>query len=312
MSVPDYQTLMLPVLRLAKDGETSISHCVEKIAKEFSLNEEDLEELLPSGKQSVIANRAHWAKFYLVKAGLLKPTRRGYFEVADRGRTALAQGLDRIDNKYLDQFEEFRVFRAKSTPTNGGSNGSRVAPTETATPVEQIETAYEMLTEQLKSELLERILAARPEFFEQTIVDLMMAMGYGGATDAGKRLGRSGDGGIDGLINEDVLGLDSIYLQAKRYAPDNTIGVEKIREFAGSLDERSAVKGVFVTTSRFAQGARDYAARSPKKLVLIDGDELTRLLVRYGVGVRTTRTIELKKLDFDYFDVDDSSGVGAG
>lgn len=306
MSIPDYQTLMLPVLRLAAAGETDIRHCTEGIAKDFQLSPEELQELLPSGKQTVLSNRTHWAKTYLVKAGLLRMTRRGRFAATQRGTEVLAKNPSRIDNALLSRFVEFQAFRARSAakPQDDVERQLDIAPAiERATPEERIEAAYREINEELRTLLLERIVAAEPAFFETLIIDLMIAMGYGGsAREAGQRLGRSGDGGVDGLINEDILGLDSIYLQAKRYASGNVIGVEKVREFAGSLVERGASKGVFVTTSRFAQGATTYAERIPQRLILIDGDKLTHLMLRHNVGVRATRIIELKKLDLDYFD----------
>jgi restriction system protein len=307
MTIPDYQTLMLPALRMAAKGEISIRDCVEVLAKEFQLSDEERAELLPSGKQTTFSNRVHWAKTYLVHAGLLEMTRRAHFKANERGRSVLAENPARIDNAYLDRFEEFRAFRARSGGRRREEGRGDVAtgriPTQQATPEEQIEAAYEEITDELRGELLDRIVDASPAFFEQVIIDLMVAMGYGGSgAEAAKRVGRSGDGGIDGLINEDILGLDNIYLQAKRYAPGTGIGVEKVREFAGSLVERGASKGVFVTTSHFAGGAKDYAERIPQKLILIDGDMLTKLMIRHGVGVRTTRTVELKKLDLDYFE----------
>lgn len=308
MVIPDYQTLMLPVLRLATAGETDVKHCMEAIAKDFNLSPDDLQALVPSGKQTVLSNRTHWAKTYLVKAGLLRITARGRFVATPRGIDVLAENPSRIDNALLERFAEFHAFRARSTAKsgNGVEKPSDPAPaTEQSTPEERIEAAYAEINAELRGLLLERIVAATPPFFEALIIDLMIAMGYGGsAPEAGQRLGRSGDGGVDGLINEDVLGLDSIYLQAKRYAPGNVIGVEKVREFAGSLVERGANKGVFVTTSHFAPGARAYAERIPQRLILIDGDSLTRLMLRHNVGVRATRVIELKKLDLDYFDED--------
>jgi restriction system protein len=307
MTIPDYQTLMLPVLRVAARGEISIRDCIEALANEFQLSEEERAELLPSGKQTTFSNRVHWAKTYLVHAGLLEMTRRAHFKANERGRSVLAENPARIDNAYLERFEEFRAFRTKSAGRRRDQGGGDIAtgrvPTQQATPEEQIEAAYEEISDELRGELLDRIVDASPAFFEQVIVDLMVAMGYGGSgSEAARRVGRSGDGGIDGLINEDILGLDNIYLQAKRYKPGNGIGVEKVREFAGSLVERGANKGVFVTTSHFAGGAKDYAERIPQKLILIDGDMLTKLMIRNGVGVRTTRTIELKKLDLDYFE----------
>ena len=293
MAVPDYQTLMLPVLEYGARGETS--------------------ELLPSGKQAVFANRVHWAKTYLIHAGLLEATRRAHFRVTPRGSEVLARRPDRVDNELLMHFAEFRDFRERSRSRLGNGGGlepiSEVLSTAdlapSATPEERIELAYTEITNQLRATLLERISKGTPQFFEQVIVDLLTSMGYGGSrANAGRRVGKTADGGIDGVINEDPLGLDSVYLQAKRYAPGNTIGVDKVREFAGSLVERGATKGVFVTTSQFAPAAKAYAGRIPQKLVLISGEELTRLMVQYGVGVRTDRTIELRKLDLDYFEED--------
>lgn len=297
---------MLPVLRLAAAGEAGIRHCTETIATDFHLTPEELQELLPSGKQTVLSNRTQWAKSYLVKAGLLRITGRGRFVATQRGIEVLAANPSRIDNAVLSRFPEFQAFRARSTgkPSNVAEPPLEgAAAIDRSTPEERIEAAHAEINAELRSVLLERIVAAKPTFFEALIINLMIAMGYGGsAPEAGQRLGRSGDGGVDGLINEDVLGLNSIYLQAKRYAPGNAIGVEKVREFAGSLVERGANKGVFVTTSHFASGAIAYAERIPQRLILIDGETLTRLMLRYNVGVRATLVIELKKLDLDYFE----------
>jgi restriction system protein len=224
----------------------------------------------------------------------------------------LARGLTRLDNTTLQEFPEFQEFRRRSSTSPASTASGALAPivvsADCSTPEERIEAAYHEIVAELGAQLLERIRCAKPEFFEALIVDLMIAMGYGGSRpEAGQRLGKSGDGGVDGLISEDILGLDSIYLQAKRHAPGNVIGVEKVREFAGALVERGASKGVFVTTSDFASGAKAYAERIPQKLILINGDELTRLMVRYNVGIRVSRHIELKKIDLDYFDEDEQS-----
>jgi restriction system protein len=212
---------------------------------------------------------------------------------------------DHIDNGVLSQFPEFQAFRKRSREGAAGDGAipallPPAAADDVGTPEERIEAAFREVETALRQELLVRIAVADPTFFEHLVIDLMIAMGYGGS-GSGRHLGKTSDGGVDGVINGDALGLDIVYLQAKRYAPGNGIGVDKVREFAGALDERGAVKGVFVATSHFAPQARQYAERSPKRLILIDGEELTRLLVRYGVGVRTFRTIELKKIDFDYF-----------
>jgi restriction system protein len=300
MAVPDFQTMMLPVLRAAGRGEVRVQTLVSDIASEFTLGDDDLTETLPSGTQRTIINRLSWAVVYLTKAGLLSRQRRGVYELTLRGRAVLERPLAKIDIRFLSQFDEFERFRTGAAEQPGAmAEAALVVPA--GTPEERIDAAFAESVAALKDELLDRVRAMQPTGFERLILELMLAMGYG-AAGSGEHVGRSRDGGIDGVINEDVLGLDVIYLQAKRYAEGNGIGVEKIREFAGSLDERGATKGVFVTTSHFAPPARAYAERSPKRLVLIDGDELSRLLIRSGVGVRLTRTIALKRVDGEYFD----------
>lgn len=316
MPLPDYQSLMLPVLQLAAAGETDVRRCADAIARQLRLDGEALAAMLPSGKETVFLNRIRWAKTYLDKAGLLKKAGRGRFVATPGGIEVVASRPQRIDNAYLERFPEYQAFRRRAgeqpgevpAAGSGGSAGTIAAtlPAEgAATPEERIEAAQREIEAELRAQLLERIIAAPPAFFEAMIVDLMVAMGYGGTVaEAGQRVGRSGDGGIDGLVNQDVLGLDTVYLQAKRYAPGNVVGVDKVREFAGALVERGAGKGVFVTTSHFAAGASWYTDRIPQRLILIDGDKLTDLLFRYNIGVRTTRTIELKRLDLDYFEED--------
>jgi len=302
MPIPDFQTLMLPVLRIANGGEVRAADAVDRLADEFHLTPEERAELLPSGGQAKIANRVHWAITYLVKAGLLSRPRRGVFAITERGREVLANPPARIDIHFLSRFDGFDQFRTKSSGEIEGERSAEPSATlAVGTPDERIEAAFNEWNAALRSELLDRIQAMHPTRFEKLIIDLLLGMGYG-AGGSSKHLGRTSDGGVDGVINEDVLGLDIIYLQAKRYAAGNAIGVEKIREFAGALDERGATKGVFVTTSHFAPQARAYAQRSPKRLVLIDGEELTRLMVQYGIGVRVYRTLEMKKLDTDYFE----------
>lgn len=300
MPVPDYQTLMLPVLCVAAKGEIHARDVIARLSEELGLSEEDRQQMLPSGKVTLMANRVHWAATYLVKAGLLHRPRRGYLDVTERGRSVLAERPGSIDAAFLRRFPEFCSFVGyeHKSPENGMQ--SLPPPPAAGTPEERIEQAAEELTADLATTLLDRVLTASPTFFEQLIIDLMNAMGYGGSGSS-RRVGRSGDGGIDGVINEDVLGLDIVCLQAKRYAPGNSIGPDKIREFAGSLDERGATKGVFVTTSCFTAQALLYAERSPKRLILIDGERLAKLMIRYGVGVRTSRTFELRKIDLDYF-----------
>lgn len=308
MSVPGYQTFMLPLLRLAAQGEVQIKDCIDKIAQELRLPETDINEPLPSGKQTRFANRVHWAKTYLAQAGLVETTGRGRFKASERGLDVLRSNPPNIDNDYLAQFPEFREFKSRRSVDDEAvpAAPSAIAASSPATPEELIEQAYDDITDELRATLLERIMAATPAFFEALIVDLLLKMGYGGSREeAGKPVGGAGDGGIDGVINEDALGLDVVYLQAKRYAPDNHVTPDQMRGFSGALLQRGASKGVFVTTSKFTPQAREFA-RSIKqqRIVLIDGDELTKLLVKHGVGVRTERTLELKKIDLDYFDED--------
>ena len=282
------------------------------IAQKYNLAEEEIQERIPSGTATILANRVHWAITYLVQAGLLTRPRRAVVIATDRGRGTYQKYADRIDNAILSQFDEFKDFKNRSRTNNKKSNNQTdqcekdlTQQLIEETPEERIQAASDELNEALREELLTRIVAADPTFFEHLIIDLMLAMGYGGS-GAGRHLGKTADGGVDGVINEDPLGLSIVFLQAKRYSPGNTVGVGQIREFAGALDEKGAVKGVFVTTSNFAGPALEYAERSPKRLILIDGLELTRLLVRYGVGVRELRKVTLCKLDEDYFSIFDA------
>lgn len=308
MAIPDYQSLMRPVLENAADKEIAAKDVIQKIAYQFQMSDEEIAQTIPSGRTTTLANRVHWAITYMVQAGLLERPRRAVIVATDRGVTALEKHPERIDNQVLNAFAEFRAFKERSRTTAKPETSKEThrehtigsAEFEAATPEERIEAAADELNTALRQELLTRIVAAHPTFFEHLIIDLMLAMGYGGS-GAGKHLGRTADGGVDGIINEDPLGLDIVFLQAKRYTPGNPVSVNQVREFAGTLDERGAIKGVFVTTSNFANSARTYAERSPKRLILIDGDELTRLLSLYGVGVRSFRRLDLKKIDEDYF-----------
>ena len=316
MPIPDYQTLMRPMLCLVAEAERSVRECVEILADKFDLTEEEREERLPSGRQKLVYNRAHWAAFYMVKAGLLERPRRGFIVATSRGRDVLRDFPDRVDNSVLAHFAEFQTFLRRSRGQDEGlaelgrlSDSLSVSvedrEIDRGTPEDRVRSAANELNATLEEDLVERIVAADPTFFEHLIIDLMVAMGYGGP-GSGRHLGKTSDGGVDGIIRADPLGLDIVFLQAKRYSPGNGIGVDKIREFAGALDERGALKGVFVTTSHFGSSARQYADRSPKRLILIDGEELARLLIAYGVGVRTFETIQLKRIDLDYFTPGDS------
>jgi restriction system protein len=303
---------MRPLLAFGADGhERNIQAAIAALGKEFSLTDEDRALMVPSGKQTVLANRVHWARTYLDKAGALERTRRSHFRVTDRGRALLKNLPDKIDVKALKQFPEFMAFHAPGPATEAGIPGEpptspvgqMPADLPEVTPEEAIEGAEEAIRATLSGQLLSRIAELSPAFFERLVVDLIVAMGYGGSRQTvAKRLGKSGDEGIDGVVNEDPLGLDMVYIQAKRYAADNTVGRERIQQFAGALVGQAASKGVFVTTSSFTKQAKDYAEKVPQRIVLIDGAELTRLMLQYGVGVRTERVVEIKRLDLDYFD----------
>lgn len=303
MAIPDYQTLMLPVLRSAAFGEVRMAEVIERLAQDSNLSDEEKTELLPSGKQTTFSNRVHWAKTYLVKAGLLESTRRGHVKITERGTSALAQNPIRIDNDFLSQFEEFREFRRRSRERARASASSEVSEeVELQTPDEVIRQAHDQIELTLSKELLDRILNSPPAFFEKVVINLLVEMGYGGSVEnAGRALGRSGDGGVDGVIDQDPLGLDRVYIQAKRYGRGNPVSAPEIRDFFGSLDTFRANKGLFVTTSSFSQPAQDAAAKMSKRLVLIDGDRLAALMIRHNVGVRIEETLHLKKIDEDFF-----------
>jgi len=305
MTVPDYQTLMLPVLRAAALGEVKISDVVEKLAIDLGLTERDKAELLPSGKQTTFGNRVHWARTYLKQAGLVEYTRRGHFQITQRGKEVLASGTQRIDAKFLSQFPEFLAFRERSTSEQGEPDSADLRQVEVlaATPDDQIRTAAQIIHDALGREIIDRILSAPPSFFERAIVALLLAMGYGGtAKEAGRAIGRSGDDGVDGVIDQDTLGLDRVYVQAKRYQRDNSVGSAAIRDFFGSLDMHKATKGLFVTTSSFSKSAIETAERLGKRIVLIDGTSLASLMIRFNVGCRIEDTVEIKRIDEEFFE----------
>lgn len=307
MAVPDFQTLMLPVLRLAAAGETRIAECATRIADEFHLSEADVAELLPSGKQTRFKNRLNWAKSYLGQAGLIETTKRGHFRATQSGREVLQSGATKIDRSYLERFPGYLEFKARSGQSTEEESPVTIHASTaqtTKTPEERIYAAALEIDSQLRTQLLQQIAQASRAFFESLIVDLLIAMGYGGdRAEAGRRIGGTGDGGVDGVIDQDALGLDMVYLQAKRYKADNTIGEGQIREFSGALLGKGASKGVFVTTSSFSEAARRFAdMMRQQRLVLIDGEELTRLMIKHDVGVRTERKVELKKIDLGYFE----------
>lgn len=304
MPIPDYETLMAPLLRLVATGEMSVRSIADQLADEFALDPSEREAFLPSGRSRTFNSRVSWAGTYLVQAGLVERPRRGFLRLTSRGKRVLDEGAKDIDRNYLARFPEFVEFTKRSRQTSDGGDKDELVSTgdlDDQTPDERIENAFGEMTTALRQELLDRITSSDPAFFERLIIDLMLAMGYGKA-GGGQHLGRSNDGGIDGVISEDALGLDLVFLQAKRYQPGNVIGVERIQAFAGALVGQGATKGVFVTTSHYSSQAKEYAKRISQRLILIDGEELTALLVRYNVGVRVSRTIDLKRIDLDYFD----------
>ncbi len=306
MAVPDYQSLMLPLLQFAvrKGGETSTNEAVEALAKELGLTDEDLKEMLPSGIQSTFFNRVGWASTYMKKAGLLEATRRGFYQITDRGRDLLKKQPKIVNVKLLKQYPEFLEFQQ----LKGTRSGDKVVETKgtsdvsTATPSEALESAYENLRDELADELLGKLKKISPAFFERVVVELLVKMGYGGSrADAGKAIGRSGDGGIDGIIKEDKLGLDVVYVQAKRW-DNNPVGRPDVMQFAGALQAQRANKGIFITTSRFTDDARSYVSQIGSKIVLIDGEQLTGLMIEHDVGVSTVSLYPVKKVDSDYFE----------
>jgi len=302
--IPDYQTLMLPLLRIVSDGnEYKYRDLIEKLAVEFQVSDQERKELLASGNQALFDNRVGWAKTYLKKAGLLDSPKRATFIITDLGKQTLANNPERIDAKYLRQFPAFVEFQ------NGAKNNSdnelddiNTIENNDQTPEESLDIAYQRIRKSLASELLNKVVDLSPAFFERLVVELLVKMGYGGSIkDAGKAMGKSGDEGIDGTIKEDKLGLDIIYIQAKRWRPGNVVGRPEIQKFVGALAGQGAKKGIFITTSNFTKEALDYTPRNETKIVLIDGVQLARLMIDYNLGCTTQQSYEIKKIDSDYF-----------
>mgnify|MGYP003385810258 CR=1 FL=1 len=308
--IPSYETLMRPVLECAANGEVHIGQAVEKLAQQFNLSEEDKNFLLPSGKQTKFANRVHWAKGYLKQAGLVQLTRRGHYSITDRGIAALKTNQI-INNKYLSQFNEFNEFQTRTKDAEEPTTTPTQTLESTSTPDELLREAHKRINDSLASELLGRIRVSSPSFFEHVIVELLQAMGYGGTAEkAGQRLGKSGDDGVDGVIDQDPLGVDQIYIQAKRYAEGNNISAAAIRDFFGALNLKKAQKGIFVTTSAFTPQAIDTAKNLGMRIVLINGIELTKLMLQYNTGCRNEEALYLKKIDEDFFEWDSEESAG--
>ncbi|MCX6086029.1 MAG: restriction endonuclease [Caldiserica bacterium] len=305
MAVPDYESLMLPLLKFTAESKKPIStqEAVEALSVSLHLSDGDLQELLPSGTQRTIVNRVGWAATYMKKAGLIAATSRGYYEITDLGRDLLKTKPSSINSRYLEQYPKFLEFkRSRGTRRKMVESSENPSTLSSHTPSEALETAYQNLREDLIEDLLTQLKVSSPSFFERVVVDLLVKMGYGGSrVDAGKAIGRSGDGGLDGIIKEDRLGLDVIYIQAKRW-DSNPVGRPDLMQFAGALQAQKAPKGVFITTSRFTDDARGYVTQIGSKIVLIDGTLLANLMIEYDVGVTTVSYFPVKKVDLDYFD----------
>ncbi len=308
MAIPDFQTLMLPVLRSAAGGsEVRIGDVVDQLANAFALTDEDRAQLLPSGRQTTFANRVHWAKSYLTKAGLVDLTRRAHFRITPVGREVLRSPPERITIRFLERFPSFKGFREGEAGTAGAAQIAEVvlsAAENPLTPDEAMRQAHLRIEASLAEEILQRVRSGTPAFFEKTVVRLLITMGYGGSvTELDKALvGKSGDDGVDGIIDQDPLGLDRVYVQAKRYADGNTVGAGAIRDFFGSLNLFKATKGLFVTTSAFTTSARETADRLGTRIVLIDGIQLAKLMIRHEVGCRIEETLHIKRVDEDFFE----------
>ncbi len=319
MPIPTYDACMLPVLRHCAEKVWLMRDLVVCISDDLALTPEERAAEIPSGGATVIASRVGWAKTFLKQAGLVEQPKRGHVQITRRGRDALAANPAKIGVPLLMQYPEFRSFMDRTRAARGNDAATHpvanvaaanvsVASAPTSTPEEQIAAASRAHEEAVRDGLLARILEATPAFFEKLIVDLLLAMGYGGSrADAGEQLGKSGDGGVDGVIREDQLGLDRVYLQAKRYQPGNSVGSEAVQAFIGALIGKGSNKGVLITTSTFTKAAATVANQSGSlRIVLIDGEELTRLLLRFNVGVRVMSTVAIKRVDPTYFEPNDT------
>ncbi|GAA4460023.1 restriction endonuclease [Nibrella saemangeumensis] len=302
MPIPDYQTLMLPLLKLVADGqEYKFTGLVDTLSESFKLTEEERTELLPSGQTFTFGSRVSWARTYLKKAGLLDSPKRGTILITPRGKEVLRQKPGQINVAFLKQYPEFLEFQNTKKPENGEIVPDIIINPQ-QTPEETLETAYLSIRRSLAQDLIDRIINLPPAFFEKLVVELLVRMGYGGSIkDAGKAIGKSGDEGIDGTIKEDKLGLDIIYLQAKRWKPGNIVGRPEIHKFIGALAGQGAKKGIFITTSSFTREALEFVPRNETKIVLIDGEQLAQLMIDYNLGVTVQQVFEVKRIDNDYF-----------
>jgi len=302
--IPKYEEIMLPLLKNLADGEEhSLSETHDALAKQFKLTDEELKELLPSGQQPIFRNRLGWARTYLKKAGLLTSPKRAHFKISGRGLKLLKEKPTEITSKFLTRYDEFMEFQSikKTKEDKNVVPETQLEEVTDQTPEESLEYAYQKLHSALSKELLSIVMTCSPSFFEKLVIDLLITMGYGGSRkEAGKAMGKSGDGGIDGIINEDKLGLDVIYLQAKRWG--NSVPVKEIRDFTGALASKKAKKGIFITTSSFPKSVYEFVQQVEYKIILIDGERLANLMIEHNVGLSTVSTYHVKTIDSDYFE----------
>jgi len=302
--IPKYEEIMLPFLKYLSDKEEhSLSESHDALAKEFKLTDDELKELLPSGQQPIFRNRLGWARTYLKKAGLLTSPRRAHFKISDIGLALLKENPKEITSKFLTRYDDFVEFQSikKNKTDKSTVPHTDINDATDQTPEESLEYAYQKLHSELSKELLSIVKTCTPSFFEKLVIDLLITIGYGGSRkEAGKAMGKSGDGGIDGIINEDKLGLDVIYLQAKRW--DNSVPVKEIRDFTGALASKKAKKGIFITTSSFPKSVYEFVGQVEYKIILIDGERLTNLMIEHSVGLSTVSTYHVKTIDSDYFE----------
>jgi len=303
MAIPDYQSVMLPLLKLAGDGqEHAMRSAIDLLGRQFKLSDDELTQLLPSGASSVFASRVGWARTYLKQSGLLVSPRRGVFKITSDGLSLLLEQPAEISLKTLERYPSFQAFKVRSRESQTGTQQfAATVDQQRVTPEDALAVAYQTLRDNLESELLEQVKISTPAFFERLVIDLLVAMGYGGSRqDAGRAIGRSGDGGIDGIIKEDRLGLDVIYVQAKKW--EGSVGRPEIQKFAGALQGQRASKGVVITTSSFTREATEFANVIASKIILIDGALLAQLMVDHNVAVASMGVYEVKKIDQDYFE----------
>lgn len=304
MSVPEFQSFMLPILKLFEDKKIhTIKECKEIVIKYFSLNEEDIKILVPSGKQTLVENRVYWSLTYLKKSVLIESINRGEYRITDRGLKLLNTKPERIDKKLLSQYREYRIFSNQDEKEETFIKTNELQASEVITPEENIDQIYKKINDQLAEDLLEIILEKDGYYFERLVMDVLIKMGYGNFRNEAKEITKkSNDGGIDGIINQDKLGLDKIYIQAKRWK-DGVVGRPELQKFVGALSERQAIKGIFITTSDFTKEAKEYVEKVSQNIILINGNMLSKLMIKYNVGVQINYTYEIKKIDNDYFEM---------